>query len=90
MFVILLTLFRVRRHLLHESYEVEQELCVVVGQLQIVAVLPEEQTSNQRQNREPVHVFTPSVLQGNTNTEGKHETMRVSNTCQSKHNVEQL
>lgn len=38
-----LTLFRVRCHLLHERDEVEQELCVVVGQLQIIAVLPENQ-----------------------------------------------
>lgn len=36
-----LTLFGVRCHLFHESNEVEQELSVVVGQLQIIAVLPE-------------------------------------------------
>lgn len=39
-----LTLFGVRCHLLHESNEVEQELSVVVGQVQIIAVLPEKQT----------------------------------------------
>lgn len=38
------TLFGVRCHLLHESNEVEQELSVVVGQFQIIAVLPGEQT----------------------------------------------
>lgn len=38
-----LTLFGVWCHLLHECDEVEQELCVVVGQLQIIAVLPEKQ-----------------------------------------------
>jgi hypothetical protein len=35
-----LTLFGVWRHLLHESDEVEQELGVVAGQLQLVAVFP--------------------------------------------------
>lgn len=43
-----LTLFGVRCHLLHESNEVEQELSVVVGQFQIIAVLPEEQTKYYR------------------------------------------
>lgn len=39
-----LTLFGVRRHLFHESDEVEQELGVVVGQFQIIAILPGKQT----------------------------------------------
>lgn len=38
-----LTLFGVWRHLLHEGNEVEQELGVIVGQFQIIAVLPEEE-----------------------------------------------
>lgn len=38
-----LTLFGVWRHFLHEGNEVEQELGVVVGQFQIIAVLPEEE-----------------------------------------------
>lgn len=38
-----LTLFGVWSHLLHERDEVEQELRIVVGQFQIVAVLPENQ-----------------------------------------------
>lgn len=38
-----LTLFGVGRHFLHEGDEVEQELGVVVGQFQIIAVLPEEE-----------------------------------------------
>lgn len=35
-----LTLFGVWRHFFHESDEVEQELGVVVGQFQIIAILP--------------------------------------------------
>lgn len=53
-----LTLFRVRCHLLHESNEVEQELSVVVGQFQVIAVLPEEQTFKlrwRRKTNKPVH-----------------------------------
>lgn len=37
-----LTLFGVRSHLLHESDEVEQEVSVVVGELQLIAVFPED------------------------------------------------
>lgn len=39
-----LTLFGVGSDLLHQSDEVEQELRVVVGQLQVFAVFPEENT----------------------------------------------
>lgn len=43
-----LTLFGIWRHLLHEGNEVEEELCVVVGQFQIIAVLPEEHRNHLR------------------------------------------
>lgn len=39
-----LTLFGVGCDLLHQSNEVEQELRVVVGQLQVFAVFPKENT----------------------------------------------
>lgn len=35
-------MFGVRSHLLHESDEVEQEVSVVVGELQLIAVFPED------------------------------------------------
>lgn len=41
-----LTLFGVWRHFFHESDEVEQELGVVVGQFQIIAILPGEHTEH--------------------------------------------
>lgn len=56
-----LTLFGVRCHLLHESDEVEQELGVVVGQLQIIAVLPEEQ--KKRFNAEKRRLKTYTFMQ---------------------------
>lgn len=59
-----LTLFGVRCHLLHESDEVEQELGVVVGQLQIIAVLPEEQKKsfNAEKRVKNIHVYAVCTL----------------------------
>lgn len=81
-----LTLFRVRRHLLHESNEVEQELRVVVGQFQIIAVLPDEQTwylhsDTGGKNKHVYTSFTPglphlSFRKRNTTVE-KHETVHT-------------
>lgn len=50
-----LTLLRVGCHLLHESNKVEQELCVVVGQFQIIAVLPEDQTRHLNSDEKMKH-----------------------------------
>lgn len=51
-----LTLFGVWRHLFHERDEVEQELGVVVGQFQIIAILPGEQTRHlQVKKKQPCH-----------------------------------
>lgn len=50
-----LTLFGVWRHLFHESDEVEQELGVVVGQFQIIAILPGEQTKASPRKKKRCH-----------------------------------
>ena len=62
-----LTLFGVRCHFLHESNEVEQELSVVVGQFQIIAVLPEEEikhfnTEKEAKNKYVYAIFTQYLL----------------------------
>lgn len=59
-----LTLFGVWRHLLHESNEVEQELSVVVGKFQIIAVLPEEQTwcFNSEKEAKNKHIYAIFTL----------------------------
>lgn len=63
-----LTLFGVRCHLLHESNEVEQELSVVVGQFQLIAVLPEEQTRHFNSEKEGKNMCLPylSFIEGHT------------------------
>lgn len=57
-----LTLFGVWRHLFHESDEVEQELGVVVGQFQIIAILPGEQTRHRhvKKNIAIQHLYSVS------------------------------
>lgn len=55
------TLFGVWRHLFHESDEVEQELGVVVGQFQIIAILPGEQTRHLHVKKTlPCNIYTLS------------------------------
>lgn len=50
-----LTLFGVWRHLFHESDEVKQELGVVVGQFQIIAILPGKQTRHLHVKKNSCH-----------------------------------
>lgn len=54
-------MFGVWRHLFHESDEVEQELGVVVGQFQIIAILPGEQTRHLHVKKTlPCNIYTLS------------------------------
>lgn len=57
-----LTLFGVRCHLLHEGNEVEQELSVVVGQFQIIAVLSEVQTRHFKKVKNKIMLYLRYTL----------------------------
>lgn len=65
-----LTLFGIWRHLLHEGNEVEEELCVVVGQFQIIAVLPEEHRKSLKMEiMQSRNIYTLSYLRPYSDTQ---------------------
>lgn len=72
-----LTLFGVRRHLLHESDEVEQELRVVAGQFQIVAIFPEDKSKRlQKVKQTRRHHLSPLDL--HKENSGKRRKLEAS------------